>query len=106
MDIIRNKLIKTGFVLEKTGTGYFTEYVYKWQVSIYRHADYYVWITSYSNWHFKFEKAMSGHEKGIEGSDRHCVFKGFIYSLEDLEVLFRTTGVIDIIIKGENILKQ
>ena len=93
MDIIRNKLTELGFHKEQVGNYPLEHYIYVWKHSEYRNATYYIWITSFSNWNFKFEKAKSGHETGIESYSRFAPFIGNLSSLEDLEVLMRCTGI-------------
>ena len=105
MDIIRNKLKELGFVSEEIGSGYFKDLVFKYEKSCYRDATYYVWITSYSHWYFKIERAKSSHETGIEGYGRYVAFSGHISSttaLSDLDVLLRCTGVYNDLQEGKN----
>lgn len=108
MDLIRNKLVEMGFRATKTRPDVsWSDLLYEWKTDEYRYGSHRISILSESNWYFDIKRSFSGYETGIEGCPEYTCFHGNITSLEDLETIFRCTGVSHVLKEnGPNVLKK
>lgn len=106
MKIIRDKLLEFGFKETKLKPDVsWSDLLYEWVTDEERYGSHHISITSGSNWHFKIERSFSGYETGVEGYGKYTCFTGVTSSLEEFNIILKTTGVLDIILKTPNVLK-